>query len=132
MNKILYQTVRHNHFDGAMSIVTIHILDLNFGRSTHEIMVLLEFSSPDGWLQIGQKSCVLGRMEELFTGEKLTGGIYRISANVAAYRNLIGRRSSYPYIPVVFEVTDNQQNYDISLMLSESGYTVNVGDTDVV
>ena len=110
--------------DAAQSVQTIslHLLDLENGRSSKSVNVLLENSGADGWTELATSTINFSGDEQVLAEERLEPGIYRLSINLAA----ADPESPYPYIPVVFRVADAETNYKISMMLSASGYTVSI------
>jgi 5-hydroxyisourate hydrolase-like protein (transthyretin family) len=106
-----------------LKTIRLHLLDLENGRSAQQVNVLLEYSGPDGWSELALKSIDFsGEEKALLEQEHLAPGIYKISINLAA----TSLASPYPYLPVVFQVDDSQNDYKISIMISAHGYTVSL------
>ena len=62
------------------SKITTHVLDLDYAGSAVGMTVLLEFLSADGWQETAQGSTdTSGRIEDLFVGDSLIPGVYRLS-----------------------------------------------------
>jgi 5-hydroxyisourate hydrolase len=111
-----------------MSEITIHVIDLASGKAAKGLNVLLEFLAPDGWQDLAHGLTDSdGRIKELLiTDSALAAGIYRVSFDTKSYMQSIGKHRPYPYVPVVLEVNDTQDAYEISLMLSAYGYSSNI------
>jgi len=110
-------------FEQPMNRVTIDVLDLANGKSELETNVLLEFLTSEGWQDVAHnKIDFSGSAKELVSETQLPTGIYRLSIHTKALEMCV----PYPYIPIVFEVSADRQDYQISLMISATGYTVNI------
>ena len=48
---------------------------------------------------------------------------YRIHFETAAYYKRTPTRGLYPYVEIVFTVSDGEQHYHIPLLLTANGYT---------
>jgi 5-hydroxyisourate hydrolase len=53
----------------------------------------------------------------------LQQGFYRIHFETAVYFKQKNRDGLYPYIEIVFAVSDKEQHYHIPLLLTANGYT---------
>ena len=56
------------------------------------------------------------------TGQTLDKGIYRLIFEAGSYFNELGIESFYPYVPVVFEITEDR-HYHVPLLLNPFGYS---------
>jgi 5-hydroxyisourate hydrolase len=108
------------------SPITSHVLDLAAGRPAARVPVVLEHQEPGGaWREIGRgETDDDGRVNGLLPGEsRLAAGQYRITFHTASYLGATGRQGFYPYVPVVFEVSDPEQHYHVPLLLAPHGYS---------
>jgi len=55
--------------------------------------------------------------------QSLQPGTYRVHFDTAAYYKKRHLDGLYPYVEIVFEVTDSEQHYHIPLLLTANGYT---------
>ncbi len=109
------------------SKITTHVLDLDYAGSAVGMSVLLEYLASDGWQEINQGvTNPSGRIEDLVEGDALTPGIYRLSYSTKTYMDSVDGQTSYPYVPVVFEIKESQAIYEVSLMLSAMGYSTHI------
>jgi 5-hydroxyisourate hydrolase len=53
----------------------------------------------------------------------LQAGVYRLTFNVQNYQFANQSSSFYPYVVIVFEVSDIHQHYHVPLLLSAYGYS---------
>lgn len=109
------------------SRITTHVLDLDYAGSAVGMTVLLEFLANDGWQDISQGSTnENGRIEDLVEDDILTPGIYRLSYSTSTYMESVEGETSYPYVPVVFQIKETSAIYEIALMLSAKGYSTHI------
>jgi len=55
--------------------------------------------------------------------QPLQPGTYRIHFEIAAYFERKRLQGLYPYVEIVFTVSDKEQHYHIPLLLTANGYT---------
>ena len=109
------------------SKITTHVLDLDYAGSAAGMAVLLEFLAADGWQEIAQGATnTSGRIEDLVEDDSLTPGIYRLSYSTKTYMDTVKGETSYPYVPIVFEIKEIHAIYEVSLMLSAMGYSTHI------
>lgn len=108
-----------------MSQITTHILDTSLGKPAEGVPVRLE--RPDGgynWEIIGSGMTNSdGRVANLLPNDKpLKPGTYRLVFEIEDYFVDSGRKSFYPFVPIVFEVFD-ESHYHVPLLLNPFGYS---------
>lgn len=109
------------------SRISTHVLDLDYAGSAVGMSVLLEFLGSEGWQELAQGSTdTSGRIEELVIEDLLTAGIYRLSYSTKTYMDTVDGETSYPYVPIVFEIKEPRAVYEVSLMLSRMGYSTHI------
>ncbi len=65
-----------------------------------------------------------GRCKSLFSPTlTLQPGIYRVHFETSAYFERNREEGLYPYVEIVFRVSDRDQHYHIPLLLTANGYT---------
>ena len=65
-----------------------------------------------------------GRCKHLLPStQTLQPGIYRIHFETAVYYQRSQLEGLYPYVDIVFTVSDGEQHYHIPLLLTANGYT---------
>ncbi len=108
-----------------MSQITTHILDTSLGKPAANVPVRLEKPvSADNWEEIGSGTTNNdGRVANLLpTDAPLDPGTYRLVFEIAEYFSSAGRKCFYPFVPIVFEVTD-ASHYHVPLLLNPFGYS---------
>ena len=108
-----------------MSQITTHILDTSLGKPAAGVTVRLEKPvSNDNWELISTGTTNDdGRVPNLLpTDAPLQPGTYRLVFAVRDYFEGAGRNSFYPFVPIVFEVTD-ASHYHVPLLLNPFGYS---------
>jgi 5-hydroxyisourate hydrolase len=104
--------------------LSTHILDTSLGRPATGVSLTLAKHDGDGWSDIGSGTTDNdGRCKTLLGEAPLETATYRIRFATAEYfaaQNLTGL---YPYVDIVFTVTDPAQHYHIPLLLTANGYT---------
>lgn len=58
---------------------------------------------------------------------KSNAGIYKLTYHVSPYFKKLGHKTFYPFIEVVFELTDNE-HYHVPITLSPFGYSTYRGN----
>ena len=109
-----------------MSAITTHVLDLALGRPARGMQVKLEVMQSGGrWVTLAERETDAdGRVKDLLdAGAKLDAGFYRLTFLTGLYFNLLGVRTFYPEIPVLFEIRDADQHHHVPLLLSPFGYS---------
>ncbi len=115
-----------------MSIST-HIFDMAQGVSAAGVDVSLAYLQSDGaWLDLGTgPTDQTGRIAELVPRSfRFRTGMYRLSFATSHYFAFSEMRAIWPVIPIVFEVTDEKQAHQISLLLSPYGYSTHCSYSD--
>jgi len=105
--------------------VSTHILDTALGRPAAEVPVTLDFMANGAWSLINQTvTDADGRCKHLLPPtHPLQRGTYRIHFETAAYFERNRLQGLYPYVEIVFVVSDKEQHYHIPLLLTANGYT---------
>jgi 5-hydroxyisourate hydrolase len=105
--------------------ISTHILDTALGRPAAEVSVTLAFMANGAWSLINDTMTDAdGRCKHLLPpAQPLQAGIYRIHFGTAAYYKRNQLEGLYPYVEIVFTVSDEEQHYHIPLLLTANGYT---------
>ena len=108
-----------------MSQITTHILDTSIGKPAANVPVRLE--KPDSGYQWEIIASGItnsdGRIPNLLPNENpLKHGTYRLVFEIEDYFVDSGRASFYPFIPIVFDITDDT-HYHVPLLLNPFGYS---------
>lgn len=99
-----------------MSTLSTHVLDTSTGEPAEGLEVHLSMSGDGGWEPLAVASTDDdGRVGGF--GD-LSPGTYRLGFETGGYGN-----DFYPFVHVVFVVTDERDHYHVPLLLGPYGYT---------
>ncbi|XP_052899935.1 5-hydroxyisourate hydrolase, partial [Anopheles moucheti] len=111
----------------TMQKLSTHILDTTRGKPATEVPVTLHYrTSSQTWTKISTGITDSdGRFRSFFTeGQSaLEKGVYKLHFDVGPYFRGRSVESLYPFIEIVFNVSDPLQHYHIPLLLNPFGYT---------
>lgn len=111
------------------SPLTTHVLDTARGSPARNLQIQLYFEEirPDSrmWKHIASGvTNADGRAPNLLTQEQFIPGKYMIRFETEAYFKEIGVSSFfYPYVEIVFLISDPSQHYHVPLLLSPFSYS---------
>ncbi len=108
-----------------MSQITTHVLDTAVGKPAEGIQISLQQPDGDkGWEDLATGiTNADGRIADLLKPDRtLAPGIYRMFFQTKPYFDGRGIKTFYPFIPIIFEVTDTS-HYHIPLLLNPFGYS---------
>ena len=104
--------------------ITTHILDTSLGRPARDVVVILEYDTLRGFVEIGRGlSDEQGRLQDLHAGRPLEVGTYRLRFEAETYFRGQGIRCFYPEVHVIFAVEEPHEHYHVPLLLSPFGYS---------
>jgi len=105
--------------------ISTHILDTALGRPAAGVAVTLARATGGDWTTLNEAATDAdGRCTYLLPEDDvLEAGNYRVHFATAEYYAGKGLRGLYPYIEIVFTVTDVAQHFHIPLLLTANGYT---------
>jgi 5-hydroxyisourate hydrolase len=105
--------------------ISTHILDTALGRPATGVPVTLARQIDGAWLSITDAiTDTDGRCKYLLPEtQSLQPGTYRVHFDTATYYQHQQLQGLYPYVEIVFEVTNNELHYHIPLLLTANGYT---------
>ncbi|XP_018515977.1 5-hydroxyisourate hydrolase isoform X2 [Lates calcarifer] len=64
-----------------------------------------------------------GRCPGLISREAFTPGMYKLRFETGLYWESLGQTSFYPYVEVVFTITDPEQRFHLPLLMSRFSYS---------
>ncbi|ROL41319.1 5-hydroxyisourate hydrolase [Anabarilius grahami] len=64
-----------------------------------------------------------GRCPGLITSDAFTPGMYKIRFETGQYWESLGQSSFYPYVEIVFTVSDADQSFHVPLLVSRYSYS---------
>ncbi len=107
-----------------MSPLTSHVLDVALGQPARGVTLRLEVLEGATWRSLGAGvTDADGRTGDLLAGAPLEARTYRLTFETGAYFAATGRRSFYPRVEVIFEVTAPAEHHHVPLLLSPFGYS---------
>jgi 5-hydroxyisourate hydrolase len=106
-----------------MSLST-HILDTAIGRPAANVSLTLSQLDGESWRPIGSgQTDADGRCKTLLGNHPLEAATYKIHFHTADYFHRLHLTSLYPFVEIVFTVTDPAQHHHIPLLLTANAYT---------
>ena len=105
--------------------LSVHVLNLENGLPSPGVNVTLEKHVGQNWQPLAQGvTNEQGRIGELFPDKQaMEAGQYRVVFKTGDYFKKAGRDTFFPEIPVIFEVKNADQHYQIPLLLSPYGFS---------
>ena len=105
--------------------ISTHILDTALGRPAAAVPVTLALMENGAWSLINEAATDAdGRCKHLLPPtHTLQPGIYRAHFATAAYFERNRVEGLYPYVEIIFTVSDKEQHYHIPLLLTANSYT---------
>jgi len=104
--------------------LSTHILDTAIGRPAANVSLTLSKLEGDAWYAIGRGATDTdGRCKVLLGDAPLEAATYKINFATAEYFSAQSLTGLYPWVEIVFTVTDPAQHYHIPLLLTANGYT---------
>lgn len=104
--------------------LSTHILDTALGHPAANVSVTLAQLIGDTWQALGSgETDADGRCKTLLGVHPLAAATYKIHFATASYFATQKLSSLYPYVEIVFTITDPTQHYHIPLLLTANGYT---------
>jgi 5-hydroxyisourate hydrolase len=98
-------------------------LDTSKGRPAEGITIVLYLGGNDEWKELSRaKTNADGRSPGSVNSENLQEGIYKFRFETKDYFDKDRIETFYPYVEIVFEVT-NAAHYHVPLLLNPFGYS---------
>ncbi len=102
-----------------------HILDITSGKPAADVKITLSKQDKnDQWMVVSEKyTDSNGRIKDFLKQEsKSHVGTYKLTFHTSSYFKKTGQKTFYPFIEVVFELSDNE-HYHVPITLSPYGYS---------
>jgi 5-hydroxyisourate hydrolase len=104
--------------------LSTHILDTAKGRPAAGVALALSMLDGGDWRELGRgETDADGRCKTLLGDAPLECATYKIKFATAEYFSTQSLEGLYPFVEIVFDVTDPKQHYHIPLLLTANGYT---------
>ncbi|XP_055504986.1 5-hydroxyisourate hydrolase isoform X2 [Leucoraja erinacea] len=108
----------------SLSPLTTHALNTAQGIPAARLPVSVHRLDNEEWKEMAEGVTNSdGRCPGLLTSQTFIPGIYKIKFATAKYWKSLEIASFYPYIEVVFNISDASQKYHIALLLNPFSYT---------
>lgn len=113
-----------------MTTITSDIIDTTKGKPAQGVLVELSQNQQNMWVTLTQQtSDDHGRVTHWEDSElKLSGGVYRLRFYTHPYFKKQELDSFYPYIDVIFNLSEDQWCYHLPLLINPFGYSTYKGD----
>ncbi len=105
--------------------LSTHILDITAGLPAQNVTITLAKKDNNGnWVKLDEKKTDKnGRVGDFLKQDGFDNtGIYKLTFHTSEYFNEKNDKTFYPYIEVVFELSDDQ-HYHVPITLSPYGYS---------
>jgi 5-hydroxyisourate hydrolase len=114
----------------ANNPLSVHVLNLQDGLPSSEVVVTLEKLSDDRWSLLNTASTdAQGRIAALFPQDaKFEAGTYRVTFKTGKWFADHKQKSFFPEIPVIFTADGSVPHYHVPLLLSPYGYSTYRGN----
>ncbi|NWI32534.1 HIUH hydrolase, partial [Sula dactylatra] len=112
--------------EAANGSLTTHVLNTATGLPAAGLAVHLAQLQEQGlrWMELVQRwTDEDGRCPPLLAPGQAEAGTYKLRFDTAAYWQGLGRDSFYPFVEVVFTITDPAQKLHLPLLISPYSYT---------
>uniref|UniRef100_A0AC34F353 5-hydroxyisourate hydrolase n=1 Tax=Panagrolaimus sp. ES5 TaxID=591445 RepID=A0AC34F353_9BILA len=109
--------------------ISSHVLDIALGKPGEGIEIVASRLENDGTWRIlaTTKTDKNGRVPIVHPNDELVIGLYKLHFDTKSYFEGLKEKTFYPYIEVVFEITDASQHYHVPITLSNYGYSTYKG-----
>ncbi|EHA98927.1 5-hydroxyisourate hydrolase [Heterocephalus glaber] len=108
------------------SPLTTHVLDTTSGLPARGLCLRLSQleDSDQQWTVLRESyTDADGRCPGLLRPGQMKPGTYKLSFDTEGYWKKMGQESFYPYVEVVFNITNETQKFHVPLLLSPWSYT---------
>jgi 5-hydroxyisourate hydrolase len=107
-----------------MSPLTTHVLDTATGLPAADLSLKLDRLDGSEWTPVAHgRTNHDGRVANLLAPGDLHVGIWRLRFDTGAWYATRGQTGFYPWVDVVFEVTETTRHHHVPLLLSPYGYS---------
>jgi len=103
-------------------MITTHVLDTALGRPAAGVPVTLERHDGGAWQPLAAGATDGDGRLRTFDPPRVPG-TYRLRFDTGEYFRANGQNGFYPYVEVVFDVTDAAGHHHVPLLLSPFGYS---------
>lgn len=105
--------------------LSVHILNQQTGLPSQGVQVELDKQQGSSWQHIASgKTNADGRIKTLYPrADNMEPGIYKVTFKTGEYFKINNMSTFFPVIPVIFNVTKQNQKLHIPLLLSQYGYS---------
>uniref|UniRef100_A0A3Q2DEY4 5-hydroxyisourate hydrolase n=3 Tax=Cyprinodon TaxID=28741 RepID=A0A3Q2DEY4_CYPVA len=126
LHVLFYSSRAITIMSGSPSPLTTHVLNTALGvpGSNVNLKLFQQDPSTSAWHLITTGTTNKdGRCPGLITQQQFKSGVYKLHFETSQYWASMGQASFYPYVEIVFTVTDPDQMYHVPLLLSRFSYS---------
>ncbi|WP_392421325.1 hydroxyisourate hydrolase [Edwardsiella piscicida] len=107
-----------------VGMLSVHILNQQTGKPAPGVAVMLERQDGSAWREIAHAATDNdGRVRSLYpAAADMDPGVYRVTFKTGAYFQGQGQETFFPEVPVLFQVTQQNEKLHVPLLLSQYGY----------
>ncbi|XP_051661618.1 5-hydroxyisourate hydrolase-like isoform X10 [Manacus candei] len=112
--------------DAGKGSLTTHVLNTVTGLPAAGLVIRLDQLVEPGpqWRELAQRHTDTdGRCRPLLAAGQAKAGTYKLHFETAPYWQGLGHTSFYPYVEVIFTITDPAQKLHVPLLISPYSYT---------
>ncbi|XP_027540694.1 uncharacterized protein LOC113968374 [Neopelma chrysocephalum] len=112
--------------DAGNGSLTTHVLNTVTGLPAAGLVIRLDQLVEPGpqWRELAQRHTDMdGRCRPLLEAGQAKAGTYKLRFETAPYWQGLGHTSFYPYVEVIFTITDPAQKLHVPLLISPYSYT---------
>ncbi|XP_004638915.1 5-hydroxyisourate hydrolase-like [Octodon degus] len=120
------ESLQDSDMESGSSPLTTHVLDTTSGLPAVGLCLRLSQLMDLGqqWTELRKSSTDMdGRCPGLLKPGQLKPGTYKLSFDTGDYWKKRGQASFYPYVEVVFTISNDSQKFHVPLLLSPWSYT---------
>ncbi|XP_051884570.1 5-hydroxyisourate hydrolase [Pristis pectinata] len=108
----------------SQSPVTTHVLNTARGVPAAHLAISVSRLENEEWREMARGVTNSdGRCSGLLTSQNFIPGVYKMKFATDEYWQSLNMTSFYPYIEIVFNISDTSQKYHIALLLNPFSYT---------
>ena len=108
-----------------MSTLSSHALDTATGKPASKLPAVLSIQEDNGWKELARSvTNEDGRIAWTPPSDDgFEAGIYQLRFDTSAYFKAMDVNGFYPYVDVVFTITEGSEHYHVPLLISPFGYS---------
>ena len=108
-----------------MSTLSSHALDTATGKPASKLPAVLCVQTESGWKELARSATNEdGRIAWTApSNDGFAAGTYQLRFDTSTYFQTMDVKGFYPYVDVVFTITEGSEHYHVPLLISPFGYS---------